>query len=472
MHICIFGTGAAGWIACHSLKNLDFVKKITIIGSDKIPTIGVGESTTLLFHDWVQTQLNFTEEEYIKFFLEIDAAIKYGVSYENWSSKKYLHGFYRASDEFYYNSYLLANKPTDVNVNEYNSLISKICYNNDISYDDYNCPHAWHFDANKLIYTLQNLAKQSKKINYKIGTLERVKYLNDKIDIAFLEDGTEISADYYVNCIGSTSFNQKIFDEKYISYSDVLLTNKAVFCPLEYKDKHKQFHPYTAAKAMNYGWRWITPTWSRIGTGYVFSDNYCSVDQAMAELKKDIGHDVELNVVDFSPRRVEKVFKENYCTIGMASGFLEPLDAPGLDLSLKTVFNLLDLLTDIASNKSNRDKINNLNDQMNFEFNFWASFILLQYKTSNKIDTKFWIDHKNVKFDFFEERFKELEDDFTFQLQWEKPMFYHTIAGKDINWNISSKELPKKIESTKIETINHYEAMSTIRNRFNLETSD
>lgn len=471
MHICIFGTGASGWITCHSLANLNFVDKITIIGSDRIPTIGVGESTTLLFSDWAQNDLGLYHDEYIKFFIEIDAAVKYGVSYEGWSHKSFLHGFYRASESFYYNSYLLANKPTHTNVNQYNSIVSSMCYNNDICFDDYSCPHAWHFDANKLIKKLENYAKKNHKISHKIGTLKTVTYDNNKIQKAILEDDTEIFADYFVNCIGSTSFNQQIFNEEYESYSDVLLTNKAVFAPIDYKNKRKEFHPYTKAKTMKNGWRWITPTWSRIGTGYVFSDRYCTVDEAKTELLKDIGANSKqpLFEVDFLPRKVKKVYKDNSCTIGMASGFLEPLDAPGLDLTIKSVNRLKSLLINFHEKKDYRLKLEENNEKFDFDFNFWASFILLQYKTCYRNDTKFWNDHKKINFYFFESLYNELEETFQLPWSWEKAMFYHTLAGKDINWKIPTNEMPKFITDKDFPKMNHYDALRQIRHRFKYE---
>jgi hypothetical protein len=69
-------------MVAHTLKNLEEVNKITIIVSDKIPSIGVGESTTLKFNQWVKTNLNFKEQEQKDFIKDINAAVKYGVSYE------------------------------------------------------------------------------------------------------------------------------------------------------------------------------------------------------------------------------------------------------------------------------------------------------------------------------------------------------------------------------------------------------
>ena len=93
MEICIIGTGASGWIACTILKKLEFIKKITIIGSSKIPSIGVGESTTLNFVSQV-----LSEVELKKFVQRSDATVKYGVYYKNWSKRDFIHYFKSGND--------------------------------------------------------------------------------------------------------------------------------------------------------------------------------------------------------------------------------------------------------------------------------------------------------------------------------------------------------------------------------------
>ncbi len=468
MHICIVGTGAAGWISAHYLEQLPNISKITIVGSKTIPTIGVGESTTLLFNDFVNNILKLQGEDYFKFFKDIDAALKYGVSYEGWSNEKFLHSFYQASKDFYYNSYLLANKPADDNVNDYTSVISDHAYKNDIAMHYSDAPNSWHFDANKFIAKMENLSKSKDKILHIEGTVTDLIYREDIATTVILDTGVIIQADYFISCIGQTGFNQKVFKEEYESYGDVLLTDSAVFYPLPYTDKKTQFHPYTKAKTMKYGWRWITPTWSRIGTGYVFSSKYISVEQAKEELVNDIGDtSIEPFSIDFSPRKVKDVFKANTCTIGMASGFLEPLDAPGLDLSIQTLTYLEKILSIEIYSEPYFQLIKSSNSEMDYNFNFWASFILLQYKTSSRNDTEFWKDHKKVSFEFYENLMKELNTEkFSLPWNWEKSMFYHTMAGKGVNWNISDNSLPIKLLKNSIDTVNHFDALKSIYEKY------
>lgn len=466
MHVCIVGAGAAGWIAYHYLKKHQKISKITVIGSPTIPKIGVGESTTLVFKHFVETYLGLKDKELEKFLIDIDAAFKYGVSYENWGPNTFLHHFINPNFTDPQYTYFLGNKNVNDKHNDLAVPLTDEIYTNNIYLDESYQHFSFHFDANKFIKTMHSLSINEKKINYIEDTVIDLEYTDSKAKTVILESGNKISADYFISCIGQTAFNQKVFKQEYTSYNDILLTNKALFFPLQYKDNVKEFHPYTVARTMPNGWRWITPTLSRIGTGYVFSTNYISVDQAIDEFRKDLGDNtVEPFTVDFYPRRVNKVFQLNTCTLGMASGFLEPLDAPGLTL----IFNSLEKLS-LLFNISDPNKIkviDEFNDSSKMAFDFWCSFILHQYKTCHRNDTQFWIDHKNVKFAFYDEITKELFETKKSRLQLktfsnkilEPWMFYNTTSGKDISWTVNMKTHvtphKEKVVIDKTHLINH-----------------
>ena len=463
-HICIVGDGAAGWIAYHSLKNCSSVSKITVIGSPSIPKIGVGESTTLSFHKWLHEDLRLTESEIKQFLVDIDAAIKYGVNYEGWSPKKFLHHLNINQDNLTKSRFALGNRPENISHNEAVVPLADHIYENKVYLakdgnwlDQSLQTHSYHFDAGKFIETAHKLAKKDEQLNYVSDTVVDAIYQGDLVDHLLLESGTQVKADYYISCIGQTSFNQRVFREEYISYSDYLLTTKALFCPIEFNDPVADFHPYTIAKAMPNGWRWITPTRSRIGTGYVFSDNHISIDQAVDEFRKDAGiPDLNPHVVDFWPRRVKEVFKPNLCTLGMASGFQEPLDAPGLSMTFSSLGILKDYIGRLDQN--NISILKTFNEAARSSFNFWCSFILHQYKTSHRNDTSFWKDHKNVNFDYYDAYVNDIfnnpifssgKDDrvliknpkiSTMSSKEEPWMFYNTSSGKDIKWEVNFTE--------------------------------
>lgn len=463
MHICIIGTGASGWISCTMLKKLDFIKKITIIGSSKIPSIGVGESTTLNFVSQVLDKV-----ELKKFVQESDAAVKYGVYYKNWSKRDFIHYFKSEEDFLRTNNVeetwgeMLANKDPDIHIHDLiGNNLWKFIQKNQVSLnlDEHN--HSWHFDAGKFINFLKKINLEDSKVNFIDDTIINCKFLmGDQIQYIIGESNVKYNADYFVNCCGDNKLNESAFKEEYVSLSPYLLTNKALVYPLKYTNKPDQFHPYTVAKTMKHGWRWITPTQSRIGTGYVFSDNHVSVDEATNEFLEDIGDKtLEPFLVDFNPKCNKKPFKSNSCTIGMSSGFLEPLDAPGLTLTIIAINSLTQLLK-YKNDKSKLIKclnfLNTANDTMNIKYQWWCAFILHQYKTCWRNDTQFWIDHKNVKCNFYEQIVNSLEY-VPIELfeNHEYMMFFLTTAAKDIQWKAKVKQKPFPVEQLDTETIHH-----------------
>lgn len=435
MKICVVGTGASGWITAlyfSRLKNLEIV----VIGSPSIPTIGVGESTTLLFKRFIKDFFN-DSNEYYKFLKETDASIKYGVNYQGWGQERtrFLHGFNNFTFE---NTYTLGNLDKNIDFNLTHPL-SNYLYDNFMSEDEDIQSYTFHFDANKLISYFEKIASKIPNITfYKDTVIDSVFSSDEEIDFLVLESGNKVKANFYVSCIGQTAFNQKIFKEEYISYSDVLLTDKALFTPLEFKNKRKEFHPYTTAKTMKNGWRWITPTYSRIGTGYVFSSNHITEGQAIDELRNEIGDpNLEPHVVDFFPRKVKKVFKGNFCTVGMASGFLEPLDAPGLH---SLIFSLNNLDNNFLKKLFTYYDFKEENEKADQVYNYWCSFILHQYKTCSRNDTSFWIDHKNVNFPFYNEIIDRYFNKATYFPMPEEPwMFFNTTAGKGLRWEVNEE---------------------------------
>jgi tryptophan halogenase len=464
--LCIVGTGAAGWMTCLMAAEKNLFEQIIIIGSPSIPSIGVGESNTLAINNF-HKEYNIDLNEFIR---ESDAAVKYGVYYKNWGKNNFINNFRTDKSiydilgippELFYSS--LANKSKDVPISDLVAcdLIDTINKNHIFkSHTIY--PKSWHFDAGKYIEFISKHCKKYKNVSIISETVTKVEKTKDKIEKIITDKNNVIQADYYVISTGYSD----ILNEEYNDLSDILLTDKAFVYPLEYTNKREQFHPYTVAKTMKYGWRWITPTYSRIGTGYTFSSRYVSVDEARQEFINDIGVDIEPKLVNFQPRYNKKTFKENYCTIGLSNGFLEPLDAPGLSLTIKTIYNLERMIVN-QKNIPDTNIISNLREVFNkvveSNYKYWAAFILTQYKTCWRDDTQFWIDHKKIKYDH-QEYIMSLIENFSVDLS-SYIMFMITIAGKDCTWNSKLKSLPfKQPENSSFSSsIHHLDYIETIR---------
>jgi tryptophan halogenase len=443
MHVCVIGTGAAGWMAVRQLQYLSCVHSITVIGSPHIPTVGVGESTTNMFFDLISGWFP-ADDDFYRFLCDIDAAVKYGVLYQDWGGSQFLHAFVGSQQNQHF-GYGLGGLDIDEDANQYmmpyydHVLDNKFCVDQSIQ------NYTFHFDANKFISAMQKLCCKNHKTKFVCDTVVKANFDNHGVVSVLLQSGQVIQADYYVSAVGQTAFNQQIFHEKYHDYSHVLLTDRALFFPLPYTNQEKQFHPYTIARAMPHGWRWITPTWSRIGTGYAFSSRHVSIDQAIDEFCTDIGiKDLEPFQVDFYPRRIDAVFKPNHCSIGLASGFLEPLDAPGLSMTQTSIEDLCKLLQEQSTGVCLN--IDALNKRKRMEFDTWAAFILWQYRCSGSRENVFWKEHSSIKFDHLEEilhtLFYPLFHKRGLDIKFRDPvssslepwMFYHTAAGRGQRW--------------------------------------
>lgn len=470
MNICIIGTGVSGLMTACDLRRLDFIKKITIIGSKKIPSIKVGESTVHSFYNFIKD--NFSIDQFVS---QSDAAVKYGVFYKNWSKRDFIHYFESTQKHFsckfdekkYFES--LCNKGSKTHLHDViGRNLWSFATKNQVSLDPVEYLHSWHFDAGKFKLFLKTELTNDKKIEFIYDTIVDCKFQGkESVEYIVGETNRKYFADYFVNCCGDHSVNEKVFKEKYISFSNYLLTNKAIVYPLPYTNKKKQFHPYTVAKTMNYGWRWITPTQSRIGTGYVFSDNHISVDEAMDEFVNDVGDkSIQPFLVDFLPKCTEKPFKSNYCTIGMSAGFLEPLDAPGLAFTHGHIKALIDILRIIDMGKKERTHynsvyffnktVNSYNLNFHIQYRWWCNFILTQYKTSWRNDTDFWKDQKNVQFDFHNmimSTFHDPPEELFLMLEYQ--MLYKTLAGKDISWKTNNKTTPYLLQEVDTKTVHH-----------------
>jgi tryptophan halogenase len=473
MKICIIGAGVSGLMCACELSHLDFISKIIIIESKKIPTIKVGESTTLLFDDFVKKNFSYKD-----FITNSDAVVKYGVYFDNWSKNSFLN-FFGSSKQYLRNktnilehSMLLLNKSPKSHFHEIvASKLFEFSKKNEISLDKEENPYSWHFNAGKLKLFLKKHLLTNKKIEFVYDTIIDCNFSGeDKINYLIGENNKKYKSDYFVNCCGDNNINEKIFKEKYTCLSQYLLTNKALVYPEKYVNKRKQFHPYTIAKTMKYGWKWITPTYSRIGTGYVFSDNYVSVDEATNEFVNDVGDkNITPFLVEFSPRYNNKPFKSNNCTIGMSYGFLEPLDAPGLAFSNSFIKRLCDFLK-YKNSMSTYDpiefslRLKELNNRAVSASKWWCSYILHQYKTCYRDDTQFWIDHKNVDCEFYDQiiDFENVPDSLLKKYEYE--MLFRTTSGKDIQLKSKLKQKPFILKEIDTKTIHHLDYIESFYN--------
>jgi len=401
MKIVIVGGGTAGWLTALHAKKLFKNDHITLIESQDIPIIGVGEATTPHLIDFLE-ELNIDFVDVIK---NTDGTIKNGISFEDWNGdgKKYLHGFSvrdeanpfvldNSKSNFYdvYLRYLIQNKLSFLE-KTYTPLIS---YQNIINLR--NQSFALHFDAAKLSNYLSKLSI-NRGIEHIIdeyecceqdenGFIKKIKTKNHLLDVDFVFD-----------CSGFQKlFIGNLFKDRWIDYQNHLPMKKAVLFPT----KNTSSKPYTTARAMKYGWVFEIPLQNRTGRGYIFDSDYIDSDQACKELKT-VYNDVEPSrTITFSAGRFTNSWIKNCIGLGLSTNFVEPLESTSIFVTI----GQLKLLTKFKEHLSsqNVDGIKNFNMITGSnKFNkiigsnndAILKFIYLHYMTKRK-DSDFWLEFR------------------------------------------------------------------------------
>ena len=253
-----------------------------------------------------------------------------------------------------------------------------------------NTPYAYHFDATKFGAYLRDHYCIPKGV---VHIQEDVKTINTDDDgVCNLND--KYKADLYIDCTGFQSLLlDKTLKEPFESYSDMLPNNSAWATRIPYTNKEEQLEPYTNCTALGHGWVWNIPLWSRIGTGYVYSDKYISDEKALEEFKDHLGRDdLEFKNIKMRVGIHRRLFVKNVVAIGLSAGFIEPLESNGL-------FSVHEFLKELIRNLNGEIVTQWDRDNFNFAckviFRNFAEFVGLHYSLSNRRETKYWQDINN-----------------------------------------------------------------------------
>ena len=404
-NIVIVGGGTAGWITAHNFLNKTSRRvKVTVVTAPEIPIIGVGESTTGQFNALINLKNNITGLNEKEFLKETQSTFKLGIKHTDWHTVG--KSFYSPLVDNYYEQYLYPHPHYDnyriyhvANNLAYNeTLQSQLMINGRVHYKGTqnvyeNFPRiavAYHLDT----YKAGNYLKR------KAIALKKCRYVEDQM-VSFTQDakgfiksiktkkGKTIKGDLFIDCSGfARVLINKAFKNKFISYKDNLLVNRA----LTFNIKTKKIKNYTHAWAQRYGWLWQIPTQQRLGCGYVYSDNFINADKAQQEIESVLGHKITPQKdIKFHTGRLENVWIKNVLSTGLSSAFIEPLEATSIHATLLQVNHFIE-------NYYKEDlpfECELLSQQYNSEVGqLWDTirdFIIFHYITPRK-DTRFWIE--------------------------------------------------------------------------------
>jgi tryptophan halogenase len=409
--IAVVGGGNAGWLAASHLGvelSRDPEIEITVIESKDIPVIGVGEATVPLIRNSVQS---FGISE-VDLLLHCDATFKTAIKFSNWmSTEKY------GKDNFYYHTFD-APFPGGYDVNQYwlgnreDAFYSKlspayyIAERNRSPKRTDSPPfkglvnYAYHFDAAKFTTLLAGNAKKRFGVRHIYETVKQV-ILQDDGSIKGLEyaSGGYEEFDFYIDCSGFSSFIfGKTLNVPFVSKNDIILTDTALALQV-HSGPDEEIFPYTKATAHEAGWVWDIPLTTRRGTGFVYSSNHMSDDEALKGFAQYHGKDPENFKAHKIPMKAgyrEKLWEKNCASLGLANGFVEPLESTSLFV---TDFCASMIAKKIPLNSEEMPLFaKSCNEIATLIWERVFDFIQLHYCISDRRDTQFWRDvTENVK---------------------------------------------------------------------------
>ncbi len=401
--IVIVGGGTTGWIAAAYLaKALQKSVTITLIESDKIPTLGVGEATVPSIRTELFDFLEIPESEWMP---KCNGTFKIGIKYVNWAyspsvtkNNTFYHVFGEAKE---CDSVPLTHYWIKKRLNGYERAMSDCCYHSTALCDYNKSPkfldgspgvnYAYHFDA---ALVAQFLAKWAVKQGV-VRVIDQVTdvLLDDTGAISCLktQNGNTYKADLYLDCSGFQGLLiNKALKEPFISYSDSLLCDSAVALQIQTDKNDDNLKPYTTATAFSSGWTWEIPLYGRLGTGYVYSQNFLSPEKAEQELRAyhgEIAKNIPTKHIKIRLGRNERSWVKNCVSLGTACGFIEPLESTGIYFIYAALKQLVRYFPDKSINPA---LINKFNERIAFMIDDVRDFIVLHYCTTFREDTPFW----------------------------------------------------------------------------------
>lgn len=404
LKMVVVGGGTAGWLAALVLqaeaRRAGRPLALTLVESSKVPTIGVGEGTTSLFGGVLQA-LGLDEAE---FLARTDATIKYGIRHRDW--RRLGHSYDGPIDDAYaltdripgggawLDTFCVAAGRSVTAPHVFSALMARgkapVAQVGGRQVPVSRFHHAYHFDQAKVGAYLRDKAQGITHVDALVDGAERDPETGD-ITALRLDTGEQLPGDFFIDCTGfRRSLIRGEMGADWVSYGDSLPVNRAMPFWLDLPEG-AELPAYTLAWAQKSGWMWQIPTQGRIGCGYVYSDRHATPEQAQAEVEAALGHKIEpRNDIAIDAGRLSQVWRGNVLALGLASSFLEPLEATSIHGTLVSV--LLFARRHLAGlgtpDPKGRDRYN---AAIAGQVDDFRDFINLHY-VSERDDSPFWRD--------------------------------------------------------------------------------
>jgi tryptophan halogenase len=402
LRVVVVGGGTAGWMSAAALRRQlpadDY--SITLIESDDIGTVGVGEATLphiKIFND----MLGLNEA---KFMRETKATFKLGIQFcdwqrpgsayihpfgafgEPWGGVEFQHHWFRACSlgagiaplqDFSYSVVAARNDRFEFPNEDPKSIRATYAY-------------AYHFDAGLYAAFLRRWAIERGVRRIEGQVCDIARHESGDLRQITLKSGECIAGDFFIDCSGFRSLLLGgVMGVAWQDWTHWLPCDRAFALPSR---RTGVLTPYTRATARPAGWTWRIPLQHRTGNGYVFSSRFISETDARESLLSIIGDEAqgEPRLLKFSPGRRERAWAGNCVAIGLASGFLEPLESTSIYLVQAAVTDLINLMPRRGSSPADGRLIEEFNRLNNMQYERIRDFLILHYTANDRVGEPLW----------------------------------------------------------------------------------
>ena len=395
--ILIVGGGTAGWMTAALFGRLfQGLYDIELVESEAIGTVGVGEATI----PTIKTYNDLVQLDESEFMRRTNATFKLGVQFVDWwkPGQSYIHGFGVIGQDWEWlrchHYWLRANQRgrardfVDYSINTAAALAGKFMHPRLEMQDSpiAQIVHAFQFDAALYAKYLRGLAEQH-GVRRTEGKIVDVN-LHESGDIASvtLEDARVLDADFFIDCSGFRGLLiEQTLKSGWDDWSHWLPCDRAIAVPCS---RVAPLTPYTRATARDAGWQWRIPLQHRTGNGFVYSSKHIDDDAAEKLLLANLDGEqlANPNRLRFSAGKRRKTWNRNCVAIGLAGGFLEPIESTSIHLVQAAAIRLVRLLPDASTDQATIDEFNR---QTDFEWERVRDFLILHY-WANERDGDLW----------------------------------------------------------------------------------
>lgn len=413
--LVVLGGGTAGWMAACLFAAAWPATTITVVEAPDVPIVGVGEGSTPQFAHFMRG-IGLADTDWMP---AADATYKLGIEFAGWSTRsgfeRYFHPFPSAVDlhtePAFHAAHTARRRGGDVPAHPDSFFLASWLAAHDRGpFPDERFPfpvgHGYHFDAHRIGGVLRDHACRKGVRDLRARVTGVAVDARGDVEHLALDDGGTLSAALFVDASGFRALLAgEALGGRFLPFDDNLFNDRAVVIPTPPQAAGPR--PSTRATALSAGWAWDIPLRSRTGNGYVYSSSYRSDDEAETELRAHLGlldADVPTRRLRMKVGRLADSWQGNCLAIGLAQGFLEPLEATALHLVIATVEQFLDAYG--GSDADRPARRDGFNASIGRRYEGIRDYLVAHYRLNTRDDTEYW--RENARHDRLSDSLKQL----------------------------------------------------------------